>query len=123
MARVMILVSKNIYSSRGIQCCILRILISRIHTSMRNLYLESSKIGSIKARDMIFVPENISTRARKFNGIFRKILKSCNHALHIRIFIDAPLNSLSRVDILLSTQIMFLDFIDPILDILGKNST
>ena len=60
-----------------------------------------SKIGSIKARDMIFVPKSISTRAREFNGASKKILKSRNHALHdIRIFIDAPLNFPARAELL-----------------------
>ena len=94
----MILVSISIYLSRGIQCCIYNNLNI---TSMSNFCLKRSKIGSIKARDMIFVPNSISTRAREFNGTSRKILKSCNHALHdIRIFIDAPLNFPTRVELL-----------------------
>ena len=34
-----------------------------------------------------------------------------------RIFLDAPMNSLARVDILIGTKIMSLAFIDPILDL------
>ena len=34
-----------------------------------------------------------------------------------RIFLDEPMNSLARVDILLDTKIMSLAFIDPILDL------
>ena len=61
----MILVSKNIYLSRAIQCDI-KILISRIHTSNVQFLPRRSKIGSIKTRDMIFVPNSfVSTRARE----------------------------------------------------------
>ena len=67
---------------------------------MCNFCLERSKIESIKARNMIFVPISISTRIREFNGTSRKILKSLNHALHdIRIFIDATLNFPARVEL------------------------
>ena len=89
----MILVSKSIDLSWGIQCCIytnLNIMNSYKHVQFLPI---RSKIGSIKAGDKIFVPKSISTRARKFNIASRQILKSRNHALHnIRIFIDAPLN-------------------------------
>ena len=52
------------------------------------------------ARDIIFVPISVSTRAREFIGASRKILKSRNHALHdIRIFIDTPLNFPARVEL------------------------
>ena len=55
--------------------------------------LKKAKIRSIKVRDMILVPNSMSSRARKFNGATTKSLKSLNHALHcFRIFIDAPLN-------------------------------
>ena len=70
---------------------------------MCNFCLERSKVGSIKARDMIFVSKSISTRARKFNGIhIEKILRSCNHALHDNkfFFIDTPLNFPARVELL-----------------------
>ena len=50
---------------------------------------------------MIFETKSISTRAREFIGTSRKILRSRNHALHdIRIFIDAPLNFSSGVEVL-----------------------
>jgi len=85
----------------------IKILISRIHTSMCNFCLERSKIGSLKARDMIFVTKSVSTRVREFNGASRKILKSRNHALHdIRIFIDSPLNFSARVIILIIHQVL-----------------
>ena len=40
-----------------------------------------------------------------------------------KTFLDSPLNSLIRVDILLETKIMSLAFIDLILAILDKNGT
>ena len=39
---------------------------------------------------------------------------------NFRIFLDAPLNSLARLDTLLSTKIMSLTFTDSILALLGK---
>ena len=89
------------HDTGGFNVVSMKILISCIHTSMWNFCLERSKIGSMKARDMIFVPKSILTRAREFNGTSRKILKSYNHALHdIRIFIDAPLKFPVRVELL-----------------------
>ena len=97
----MILVSKTIYLSRGIECCIYKILnVTHLHKHVQFLS-KRSKIGFMKARDMIFVSISISTRAREFNGASKNILKSRNHALHdIRIFIDAPLNFPAPVELL-----------------------
>ena len=72
----MISVPKSIYLSRVIQCCIYKNL-NITHSQMYVQFLPKMfKIGSIKARDMIFVTNSISTRTRKFNGASRKILKS-----------------------------------------------
>ena len=57
----------------------IQILIPHKHVSFLH---KITKIGSIKARDMILVPKSICARAREFNSTSRKILKSCNHALH-----------------------------------------
>ena len=71
---------------------------SRIHTSKLNFYLGRSTIGSVKARDMIFAPMSISTRAWELNSESRK--KNLNYALHdITIYIDAPLNFPARVEL------------------------
>ena len=44
-----------------------------------------------------------------------------NHAMRdFRIFLEAQLNSLTRVDILLGTKIMSLAFIDPNIVLLGS---
>ena len=93
----MILVSRNIYLSRGIQCFIYKNL-NITHSRKHVLFLpRMSKIGSLKDRDMIFEPDSISTRDREFNGASRKIRKSRNHALYdIKIFIDARVR-LSRL--------------------------
>ena len=71
----MILVSKIINLSRGIQCCIYTNLnITRSDKHVQFLH-KRSKIESIKARDMIFVSKSISIRAREFNGASRKTLQ------------------------------------------------
>ena len=97
----MILVSENICLSRGIQCCMYKNLnITHSHKYLQFFRIRS-KIGTIKARDMTFVPKIISTRAKGFNGAARKILKSRNHGKHdIRIFIDASLNFPAPVKLL-----------------------
>ena len=91
-ARYIILVSKNIYLSRGIQCCIYKNLnvrqshkyaITQSHKHVPFLP-KRAKIGSIKARDTILVPNGIFTWARKFSGASRKTIKSSNHALHAK---------------------------------------
>ena len=51
--------------------------IKHSHKHACNFCLEKSKSGSAKARDMIFMPNSISIRAREFNGTSKKILKSC----------------------------------------------
>ena len=82
----MILVSENICLSPGIQFCMYKnINITHSHKHVQFFY-RRLKIGTIKARDMTFALKIIFTRARGFNGASRKMIKSCNHAMHdIRI--------------------------------------
>ena len=55
--------------------------------------------------------------------MFSKILPFSDGRRDLMIFLDAALNSLARVDIVLGTKIMCLAYIDPILGLLGKNGT
>ena len=87
----MILVSKSIYLSRDIQCCIyISLYITHSHKHVQFLP-KKSKIGSKKTRDMIFVHKSLSTRSMEFNDASRKILKSLNVLHDITIFIEITL--------------------------------